>query len=277
MTVLAALALVVATQSPAAPASPAAVTQAPAAVAPPTAEGVVAVVKASPAFAAETGRTGLQAAAAKRVPVPGVGDLGYFVEIQWTDKEGAAHTGLAVVAHTTVQDVPWMVKAEPWGLVQVLEDKTVDGVVGELKRARMAANEAVAVGDIRTVYSAEMLFMAVADGAYGDLRCLNIPADCVAGIPGEKLLEKAFTSATEKSGYRRKFHPGARVPSAKAKGSPSPFLKSFAYTATPVAPGETGARGFCGDSQGRICVSADGVEPAVSHGACATPCTELKQ
>ena len=71
------------------------------------------------------------------------------------------------------------------------------------------------------------------------------------GIPGEQLLEKALTTATEKSGYRRKFHAGARVPSAKAKGSPSPFVKSYAYTAVPIAPGESGARGFCGDNQGR--------------------------
>ena len=294
MPVLAALALVVVTQSPAAPESPAAAPSPPtvaspaaapspaappsaAALAPPTSEEVVAVVKQAPAFAAETGRTGVQAEAAKRIPVPGVGDMGYFVEIQWTDKEGAAHTGLAVVAHDTVVDVPWMVKSAPWGLVQVLEDKTLEGVVGELQRARLAANEAVAVGDIRTIYTAEHLFMAVTDGAYGLLRCLNIPADCVVGIPGEKLLEKTLTTVTEKNGYRRKFHPGARVPSAKAKGRPSPFVKTYAYTAVPIVPGETGTRGFCGDSLGRICVSADGAQPPVAGGLCATPCTELKQ
>ena len=203
--------------------------------------------------------------------------MGYFVEIQWKDKDGAAHTGLAVVAHTEVKDVPWMVKADRWGLVQVLEDKTVEGVVGELKRARLAANEAVAVGDIRTIYTAENLFMAVTNGAYGDLRCLNIPADCIVDIPGEQLLEKSLTTATEKNGYRRKFHAGARVPSAKAKGTPSPFVKSYAYTAVPIVPGETGTRGFCGDSMGRICVSADGTAPPVADGLCVTPCTELKE
>ncbi len=302
MTVLAVLAVVVTMQSPAAAPSPAA-TASPAAapspspapvtspattpppaatppplapIPPPTAEEIITVVKQAPAFAASTGRTDLQAAAEKRLPVPNVGDMGYFVEIQWKDKDGAAHTGLAVVAHTEVKDVPWMVKADRWGLVQVLEDKTIDGVVGDLKRARLAANEAMAIGDIRTIYSAEMLFMAVADGAYGDLRCLNIPADCVVDIPGEKLLEKSLTTATEKNGYRRKFHPGARVPNAKAKGKPSPFVKSFAYTAVPLTPGESGVRGFCGDSQGRICVSADGAEPPVADGLCATPCTELK-
>ena len=286
MTVSAVLALVFFLQSPSPSPSPAATatpgvapspaaTAAPAAVAPPTAESVVAVVQRTPEFGADSGRTGLQADPAKRVPVPGVGDMGYFVEIQWTDKQGAAHTGLAVVAHQTVQDVPWMVKGETWGLVKVLEDKTVEGVTGDLKRARMAANEAVAVGDIRTVYSAEMLFMAVADGAYGDLRCLNVPAACIKDIPPEKLLEKA-TLAPEKNGYRRTFHPGARVPSPKAKGTPSPFVKTFAFTAVPIAPGESGLRAFCGDSMGRICVSADGAEPVVTGGICGAPCTELK-
>ena len=91
------------------------------------------------------------------------------------------------------------------------------------------------------------------------------------------LIEKALTTAIEKNGYRRKFHAGARVPSAKAKGNPSPFVKTYAYTAVPIVPGETGTRGFCGDSLGRICVSADGTAPAVAGGLCVTPCTELKQ
>ena len=287
MIVLAALALVLVTQSPAPAPSPS-VAPSPAAAPPPagmpsaaavsspTADAIVTLVKQAPAFAAASGRTGLQAATHKRLPVPNLGDLGYFVEIQWADKEGAAHTGLAVVAHDTVQGVPWMVKAEPWGLVQVIEDKTIEAAVSDLKRARMIANESSAVGDIRTIYSAQMLFMAVADGSYGDLRCLNIPADCVANIPGEKLLEKDLTVATEKNGYRRKFHAGPRVRNTKAKGSPSPFVKAFAYTAVPTARGETGMRSFCGDNTGRVCVTDDGSAPPVAGGLC-TPCTEFKQ
>jgi hypothetical protein len=290
MTVLAALALVVAVQSPvpapstspAPSASPAAAPSpaskpaavAPAAVLPPAADAIVALVKQAPAFSADSGRTALAATPEKRLAVPGVGDLGLFVEIQWTDKEGKPQQGLAVVAHESVQDVPWMVKAAPWGLVQIIEGQTVEGAGTELKRARMIANESDAVRDIRTVYSAEMLFMAVADGAYGELRCLNIPADCVTEIPGERLLEKDITAATEKSGYRRKFHAGERVKSAKAKGSPSPFVKTFAYTAVPTNRGETGMRSFCGDNTGRICVVDDGWEPKVVGGLC-TPCVEL--
>lgn len=280
MTVLAGLALVVAMQSPAPSASPAATPSpapkeaAPVAVLPPTADAVVALVKQASAFSADSGRTALAATPEKRLAVPGVGDLGLFVEIQWTDKEGKPQHGLAVVAHESVQDVPWMVKAAPWGLVQIIEGQTVEGAGTELKRARMIANESDAVRDIRTIYSAESLFMAVADGAYGDLRCLNVPADCVAQIPGERLLEKDITAATEKSGYRRKFHAGERVKSAKAKGTPSPFVKTFAYTAVPTSRGETGMRSFCGDSTGKICVVDDGSEPKVVGGLC-TPCVEL--
>ncbi len=271
MTVLAAVALAAALQSPAPSASP---VTAPAPVVPPAADAVVALVKQAKAFAADSGRSGITAAVDKRLPVPGVGDLGYFIEVQWTDKDGAARTGLAVLAHESVQDVPWMVKAAPWGLVQVVENQTIEKAAADLDRARMIANESAAVGDIRTIYSAEMLFMAVADGAYGELRCLNIPADCIADIPGEKLLDKDITVATEKKGYRRKFHPGPRVASAKAKGKPSPFVKTFAYTAVPIRRGESGMRSFCGDNTGRICVVADGSEPPVAGGLCA-PCTEL--
>lgn len=273
MTMLAALALVLAMQSPAPSATPTA-TPTPDA-APPKDDAIAALVKQAPAFAESTGRTGLLAMPEKRLAVPGVGELGLFVDIQWKDKDGSARHGLAVIAHHTVQDVPWMVKASPWGLVQVVENQTVEGAGADLKRARMIANESSAVTDIRTIYSAEMLFMAVADGAYGDLRCLNVPADCIANVPGEKLLEKDITVATEKSGYRRKFHGGTRVKSARAKGSPSPFVKTFAYTAVPTNRGETGMRSFCGDNTGRVCVVDDGSEPLVKGGLC-TPCRELK-
>lgn len=258
-------------------AQPAAPAAAPTPTPPPAPEVVFALVAKTSAFAADSGRTALRATATKPAQVPGIDDRGYFVEFQWTDKAGAAHTGVAVMAHGTVREVPWLVRGDgEWGLVQVMEDKTVPAVVDELKRTRIAANEAVAVGDIRTIISGEMVFMGLTNGAYGDIRCLKRPADCITGVPAEQMLEDAFFVA-EKKGYRRKFHGGARVDSPKAKGSPSPFVKTFAYTAVPIVPGETGVRGFCGDHTGRICVTTDGSDPPVTGGSCATPCTELKK
>ena len=242
---------------------------------PPAPDVVFGLVKKTTAFSADSGRTALRATPTTPAMIPGIDDKGYFVEIEWTDKAGAAQTGVAVVAHKVVQDVPWLVKPEgDWGLVQVMEGKTVPGVVDELKRTRIAANEAVAVGDIRTIITGEMLFMSLADGAFGEYRCLNRPSDCIVGIPEEQMLDKSYLAA-EKSGYRRKFHAGERVSNAKAKGSPSGFVKTFAFTAVPIVPGETGVRSFCGDYTGKVCVKADGGEPAVSGGACAAPCTEM--
>jgi hypothetical protein len=53
---------------------------------------------------------------------------------------------------------------------------------------------------------------------------------------------------------------------------------SFAYTAVPEAPGETGIRGFCGDSTALICFTLDGREPGVTpEGKCdLSTCQELR-
>ncbi|HSD30255.1 MAG TPA: hypothetical protein VLL75_23350 [Vicinamibacteria bacterium] len=45
-----------------------------------------------------------------------------------------------------------------------------------------------------------------------------------------------------------------------------PGVVSFAYIAVPEEPGETGVRGFCGDSTFLICFTPDGREPRVTPG-----------
>ena len=130
----------------------------------PPSDAVGAVLQQSPAFAADTGRTDLQATRRVGCPSPASATWATSWRSSGRTRTAPRTPGSPSSPITSVRDVPWMVKAEPWGLVQVLEDKTIDGVVDDLKRARMAANEAVAVGDIRTIYSAQMLFMAVADG-----------------------------------------------------------------------------------------------------------------
>jgi hypothetical protein len=243
---------------------------------PPSADVIFPLVKQTTAFSAESGRTALRLTPTTPARVPGVDDKGYFVEFQWTDKAGAAQTGVAVVAHKSVREVPWLVKGEgDWGLVQVMEGKPLPAVLDELKRTRIAANEAVAVRDIRTLMSGEMIIMSLADGAYAQLECMHKPSECIVGIPDEVMLERSYLAA-EKSGYRRAFHAGAPVTNAKAKGTPSLFVKTFAITAVPLVPGESGVRSFCGDHTGRVCVVADGTAPPVKDGACVTPCTEMK-
>ena len=243
---------------------------------PPAPDVVFDLVRKTTAFGTASGRTALRATPTAPAFIPGIDDKGYFVEIQWTEKDGTAKAGVAVLAHKVVQEVPWTVKPEggDWGLVQVMEGKTIPAVVDEIKRTRIAANEAMAVNDLRTLITGEMLFMSLAEGAYGEFKCLNRPADCIAGIPEEQMLDKAYL-ATDRNGYRRKFHGGEAVTNAKAKNTPSGFVKTFAFTAVPINPGESGVRSFCGDHTGRVCVRTDGSEPPVKGGSCAPPCTEL--
>lgn len=244
---------------------------------PPVPEVVLGLVRKTTAFSAESGRTALRATPTAPARIPGIDDKGYFVEIQWTDKAGAAQSGVAVLAHATVLEVPWIVKpegAEEWGLVQVMEGKSVPTLVDELKRTRIAANEAMAVTDLRTLMTAETLFMSLTMGSYGEYRCLHRPADCIKDIPEEPMLDKSYL-AIERNGYRRKFHAGEKV-TDNPRGKGIPYLKTYAFTTVPIVPGETGVRSFCGDHTGRVCVITDGSQPAVTGGSCANPCTELK-
>ena len=55
-----------------------------------------------------------------------------------------------------------------------------------------------------------------------------------------------------------------------------PTTCSYAVTAVPTQPGDTGVRGFCGDANGVICVTPDGSEPPVTDGACPAGCTALR-
>lgn len=130
--------------------------------------------------------------------------------------------------------------------------------IPSLLRARVSANEAATIGDVRTMISAEAAYQSVSGGYYGPPRCLAAPTACLPAYSGPTLLHPDLASATVKNGYRRTFHPG---PGA------SDNLESFAYTAVPVEPGKTGNRAFCGDSSGRVCAVKSG-EIDAAAGAC---------
>jgi hypothetical protein len=128
-------------------------------------------------------------------------------------------------------------------------------------RARVSANEAATIGDIRTVISAEAAYQSYSGGSYGSPECLAAPTTCLPAYSGPTFLDPQLASAAAKSGYRRTFHVRP---------------ETFAYTAVPVEPGKTGVRGFCGDASGRICFTTDGSAPAVVDGACAQECRDLR-
>lgn len=149
--------------------------------------------------------------------------------------------------------------------------------IPSLLRARVSANEAATIGDIRTVISAEAAYQSVSGGYYGPPECLAAPSTCLPAYSGPTFLDPTLASATTKSGYRRTFHPGAAI-AAGPDGAAAPrgSHESFAYVAVPENRGQTGVRGFCGDSTGRICYTTDGSEPAVVGGSCDPRCPDLR-
>jgi hypothetical protein len=140
--------------------------------------------------------------------------------------------------------------------------------IPSMLRARVSANEAMAIGDTRAMISAEVAFEMAAQG-YGDPACLAEPQACLEGYAGPSFIDSALASATEKSGYRRTFHSG---PAGKKPGT----YQTFAYTSTPVEPGRTGTRSFCGDSSGRVCADPTGAPIVPVAGACPASCADLR-
>src|SRR5262249_2597085 len=131
--------------------------------------------------------------------------------------------------------------------------------IPSLLRARTSANEAAAIGDIRTVISAEAAYQASNNGAYAELRCLGDPKTCIGGYSGPTFIDANLASLADKSGYKRAFFAGQQMQGG---------IDQFAYTATPVTPGQTGTRSFCGDSTGVVCANPGGTPIDATGGHC---------
>ncbi len=142
--------------------------------------------------------------------------------------------------------------------------------IPSLLRARISANEAAAIGDIRTVISAEAAYQS-ANGGWFDARlaCLVAPSSgCIPSYPtnGPAFLDSQLASLVVKSGYVRRFAPGSPAsPLDPTSESPS-SVGQYAYGAAPTQGGMTGVRGFAGDHTGILCATGDGSVPAVLDG-----------
>jgi hypothetical protein len=141
--------------------------------------------------------------------------------------------------------------------------------IDQLSSARNRANDAATLGNVRVVITAEMAYSSN-NGGFGSPECLSDPKSCVPDDPGQPYMPKGMLSG-ERSGYTFEFvaGPDTAVP-GRAAGS---NLKSFAVVATPATEG-TGARSYCGDSTGNVCVMPDDAE--ATGGACPASCKPLQ-
>ena len=170
--------------------------------------------------------------------------------------KGLAVTGI-VLSGVSVLIMPAMI-----GIVAAI-------AIPSFLRARVSANEAAAIADVRAVIMAEAEYQKANAGYFDRLECLVALQGCIPGGHGPSAISVRLLSPAAEKGYRRAFHPGPRAEPAPPNASPS-SLMAFAYVATPAAPGQTGVRTFCGDATGRICYSMGTVMPVL--GVCPEDC-----
>ncbi len=149
--------------------------------------------------------------------------------------------------------------------------------IPSLLRARVSANEAQTIGDLRSIISAQAAYASSNGGHYDQLECLARPLECIPGYPadGPAFLSEVYPAV--RAGYNREFQGGLPADGSEvafANLSPT-SVQSFVYLAYPVSPA-TGIRGFCADYTGRICVTMDGSKPPVVDGQCDPGCTLLE-
>jgi type IV pilus assembly protein PilA len=164
-------------------------------------------------------------------------------------------------------------------LIELLIVVAIIGIIAaiaipSLLRARVSANEAASLGDVRTVLSAEVAYHSVTNG-YGPLSCLMTPSNaaCITGYgpTSPTFLDESVATLLTKTGYGRSFTPG--LPSTSV-GAPS-NIASYCYDATPITVGSTGVRAFGGDISGRICVNPGGAPVCGGGGSLPGGCTVL--
>jgi type IV pilus assembly protein PilA len=136
--------------------------------------------------------------------------------------------------------------------------------IPNLLRARMAANEASAVGSIRTINTSAVTYsttwgvqfpgsMTAMGGAAGGV------AACGAALLIDPVLANATSAALAKSGY---FFTYVGATATPALGGCTGF-QTYTIVGVPATVGQSGQRGFFSDQSGVIRFTTDGSAPTV--------------
>lgn len=230
---------------------------------------VVALVARVPAFAIPGPRTDV--AVRRQMAIPESDDQAHFVEITWREA-GATRTALLAVIRTARldADMPPLATYDGWSIARLQEDEDWDSLIRQLKEARNAGAQAAAVGNVRSLISAQMTFAAlVGEGAYAaDVKCLMTPRSC--GLEAEPFLPDTFPSP-DRLGYRYSLTPAG---ASAALRSGAKTCAGFVFTAVPID--DASMPSLCTDQEGVVCRQPAGTPLVVSGGACPKTCVPLQ-
>ncbi len=137
--------------------------------------------------------------------------------------------------------------------------------IPNLLRSKMAANEASAVGSVRTIITSEVSFATTyGTGFAGQLSFLG--GTCSVAVPATAtaacLIDPVLAAGT-KSGYNF-----VATPNTGAGTATNPFT-GLEINGWPLNPGTTGQRSFCADQSGVIHFDTTGAQIGVGAGTCA--------
>jgi hypothetical protein len=120
---------------------------------------------------------------------------------------------------------------------------------------RISVREATAIGEIRTVISAQAAYQSANGGHYeGNLRCLAEPySGCLPGYPANAptFLDSSIASLTPRAGYVREFVAGPSPKRLDPRQSSPTSVTAYSYSARPEQY-RRGYRSFFGDETGVI-------------------------
>ncbi len=131
--------------------------------------------------------------------------------------------------------------------------------IPNLLRSRMAANEASAVGSLRTINTAEVTFSTTYPSVgFGTLAALGGAAPCTTATSTSScLLDSTLSNLAVKSGYNF----------AVINLTGAPVIVTYSATAVPTVVGQSGQRGFFTDQSGVIRYDPTGAAPTNASAA----------
>jgi type IV pilus assembly protein PilA len=145
--------------------------------------------------------------------------------------------------------------------------------IPNLLRSKMTANEASAVGSLRTLTTAAVTYSAVYGNSFPpSLGAMGGAAGAINATCDQSLLIDPLLSnngvgnTSQKTGYNFTYVPGVAIPNPPA-GCTAAGVNNYTINAVPVTIGSTGQRGFFVDASGVIRFTTDGTLPTIASPA----------
>jgi type IV pilus assembly protein PilA len=134
--------------------------------------------------------------------------------------------------------------------------------IPNMLRAKMAANEASGVSNLRTITTASLVYSSTYNNGYPPSLAV-LGGSGTANCNGAILLDETLTIPPYlKSGYAYDYQPqGASLP-VVPPGCAAPGYNGYLTTSVPMVFGSTGITSFCSDEPGTIHFDATGAKAA---------------